>query len=241
MKPFPTIDQIRQWIIDNPGLTGKRDIANAFGIKGDARIDLKRLLRELDADAASGIEKRGRHVRAERSLPPVSVLLVLPPDAAGDLFAKPMEYDAGDDTPRILIVPQKGDPALGAGERILARLTPVGGEDHAYEARLIRRIGSNPTKLLGIFRAGSDGGRIAPIDKGADKEWSVSRDYMGGALDGELVEAEQIGAKRLGLPQASITARLGDPSGPRAVSLIAIHQHGIPDQFPEGSRAHPQK
>ena len=233
MKPFPTIDQIRQWIVDNPGLTGKRDIANAFGIKGDARIDLKRLLRELDADVASGIEKRGRHLRATGALPPVCVLLVLPPDAAGDLFAKPMEEDLGDDAPRILIVPQKDDPALGAGERILARLTPVGGVDHAYEARLIRRIGSNPTKLLGIFRRGAEGGRILPIDKGSDKEWTVARDYMGGALDGELVEAEQIGAKRLGLPQARISARLGDPSGPRAVSLIAIHQHGIPDQFPD--------
>ena len=127
MKPFPTIDQIRQWIVDNPGLTGKRDIANAFGIKGDARIDLKRLLRELDADVASGIEKRGRHLRATGALPPVCVLMVLPPDAAGDLFAKPMEEDLGDDAPRILIVPQKDDPALGAGERILARLTPVGG------------------------------------------------------------------------------------------------------------------
>ena len=233
MKPFPTIDQIRQWIVDNPGLTGKRDIANAFGIKGDARIDLKRLLRELDADVASGIEKRGRHLRATGALPPVCVLLVLPPDAAGDLFARPMEDDMGDDAPRILIVPQKDDPALGAGERILARLTPVGGVDHAYEARLIRRIGSNPTKLLGIFRRGAEGGRILPIDKGSDKEWTVARDYMGGALDGELVEAEQIGAKRLGLPQARISARLGDPSGPRAVSLIAIHQHGIPDQFPD--------
>jgi ribonuclease R len=29
--------------------------------------------------------------------------------------------------------------------------------------------------------------------------------------------------------------RLGDPSGPRAVSLIAIHQHGIPDQFPDAA------
>ena len=233
MKPFPTIDQIRQWIVDNPGLTGKRDIANAFGIKGDARIDLKRLLRELDADVASGIEKRGRHLRATGALPPVCVLLVLPPDAAGDLFARPMEDDMGDDAPRILIVPQKDDPALGAGERILARLNPVGGVDHAYEARLIRRIGSNPTKLLGIFRRGAEGGRILPIDKGSDKEWAVASDYMGGALDGELVEAEQIGAKRLGLPQARISARLGDPSGPRAVSLIAIHQHGIPDQFPD--------
>ena len=233
MKPFPTIDQVRQWITDNPGLTGKRDIAAAFGIKGDARIDLKRLLRNLDEDATSGIEKRGRHIRAAGALPPVSVLLVLPPDASGDLFAKPIEDGIGDAAPRILIVPQKGDPALGAGERILARLTPVAGGDHAYEARLIRRIGTNPAKVLGIFRQLAEGGRILPIDKGADKEWSVACDHMGGAVDGELVEAEHLGAKRLGLPQARITARLGDPSGPRAVSLIAIHQHGIPDQFPD--------
>lgn len=34
------------------------------------------------------------------------------------------------------------------------------------------------------------------------------------------------------LPQARIVTRLGDPSAPKAVSLIAIHQHGIPDHFP---------
>ncbi len=31
--------------------------------------------------------------------------------------------------------------------------------------------------------------------------------------------------------------RLGDPTGPRAVSLIAIHQHGIPDDFPDAAIA----
>ena len=87
-------------------------------------------------------------------------------------------------------------------------------------------------------------GRIIPVDKGVDKEWKVARDHTFDARDGELVEAEQVGPKRLGLPQARITARLGDPNGPRAVSLIAIHQHGIPDQFPdaviaEADRAEP--
>jgi ribonuclease R len=49
-----------------------------------------------------------------------------------------------------------------------------------------------------------------------------------------LVEAELTGPKgRMGLPAARITLRLGDPSAPRAVSLIAIHQHGIPDDFPD--------
>jgi ribonuclease R len=231
MNNLPTKDQIRQWITENPGLTGKRDLAKAFGIKGDARIDLKRMLQELEAEG--GIEKKARSYREPGALPPVSVLLVLPPDSNGDLFAQPLEADAGDTPPRILIMPQKGDVALAGGMKILARLTPVGGQDYGYQARLIRALGSNPLKLLGVFRSNAEGGRIIPIDKGVDKEWKVARDHTFDARDGELVEAEQVGPKRLGLPQARITARLGDPNGPRAVSLIAIHQHGIPDQFPD--------
>jgi ribonuclease R len=231
MKNLPTKDQIRQWILDNPTLTGKRDIGKAFGVTGDGRIDLKRMLRELEAEGA--IEKKSRRYREEGALPPVSVLLVLPPDSNGDLFGQPLEATEGDTPPRILIMPQKGDPALAGGMKILARLQPVGGQDYGYEARLIRALGSNPLKVLGIFRVSSEGGRIMPIDKGSDKEWRVARGQEGDARDGELVEAEQIGAKRLGLQQARITARLGDPSGARAVSLIAIHQHGIPDHFPD--------
>ena len=47
MKTLPSKDEIRQWISENPGLSAKRDIAKAFGIKGAARIDLKRLLKAL--------------------------------------------------------------------------------------------------------------------------------------------------------------------------------------------------
>jgi len=235
MNPLPTKDQIRQWIAENPGLSAKRDIAKAFGIKGDARIDLKRLLRELEEEGT--LQKTARRFRASGELPPVAVLMVLPPDAAGDLYARPLE-EGVDETLRILIIPKQGDPALGAGDRILGRLSKVDLDDYQYEARLIRRIGTNPLKVLGIFRAGAEGGRIVPIDKGADKEWRVARDLTLNARDGELVEAEAVGGRRqMGLPQARILARLGDPTGPRAVSLIAIHQHGIPDQFPDAVMA----
>jgi ribonuclease R len=230
MNPIPTKDQIRQWIAENPGLVAKRDIAKAFGIKGDAKIDLKRILREMEDEGA--LEKKARRFQEPGVLPPVAVLQILAPDAAGDLFAVPLE-DGVDSSQRVLIVTQKGDPALGAGDRILGRLTPVKGEGHAYEGRLIRRLGSNPLKVLGIYRDSHEGGRIVPIDKGQDKEWRVARDASNGARDGELVEGEAVGNRRMGLPQARIIARLGDPSGARAVSLIAIHQHGIPDQFPD--------
>jgi ribonuclease R len=241
MKPLPTKDEIRQWIADNPGLSAKRDIARAFGIKGEGRVELKRLLRELEGEGV--VERSARRFREPGVLPPVAVLQVLAPDAAGDLYAKPLE-EGVDDSPRILIIPKKGDPALGGGDRILARLAKVDLDDYAYEARLIRRLGSNPRKVLGVFRLGSQGGRIVPIEKGDDKEWRVAPDMTMGARDGELVEAEAVGARRLGLPAARVIARLGDPAGPRAASLIAIHQHGIPDVFPdaviaEADRAEP--
>ncbi|GFE49528.1 ribonuclease R [Roseobacter cerasinus] len=232
MTRIPTKSDILDWISENPTLTAKRDIAKAFGIKGAARIDLKRVLKELEAEGH--LEKRKRSYQDPDRLPPVSVLQVTGPDAEGDLFAKPMEWHGEGVEPVVLVIPRASDPALGAGDRILARLTLIKGETHHYEARLIRRIGTNPRRVLGVFRKTAEGGRILPIDKGSDTEWAVFGDATHGAKDGELVEAEQAGPKvRMGLPRARIVQRLGDPSAAKAVSLIAIHQHGIPDAFPD--------
>tara|TARA_R100000935_G_scaffold7091_5_gene15310 strand:+ start:389 stop:2668 length:2280 start_codon:yes stop_codon:yes gene_type:complete len=232
MSKIPSKPEILEWIAENPTLAAKRDIAKAFGIKGAARIDLKRVLKELEAEGH--LEKRKRSYQDPDRLPPVSVLQITGPDKDGDLFAKPMEWQGEGVEPIVLVIPRASDPALGAGDRILARLTLVQGEDFHYEARLIRRIGANPQRVLGIFRKTTEGGRIVPIDKGSDKEWWVPGDATHGAKDGELVEAEQSGPKaRMGSPRARIVERLGDPSAPKAVSLIAIHQHGIPDDFPD--------
>lgn len=232
MTRIPTKPEILDWIAANPTLTAKRDIAKAFGIKGAARIDLKRLLKELSEDGH--IEKRKKTYQDPDRLPPVSVLLVSGPDDDGDLFARPMEWHGTGVEPKVLVIPRASDPALGAGDRILARLTHVHADDHNYEARLIRRIGTNPARVLGVFRKGAEGGRIVPVNKGNTNEWSVAADATGGARDGELVEAEQAGPKsRIGLQRARVVDRLGNPGAPKAVSLIAIHEHGIPDSFPD--------
>ena len=232
MSKLPQKSDILKWIEDNPTLTSKRDIAKAFGIKGAARIDLKRILKELETEGH--LEKRKKTYRDPDRLPPVSVLQINGQTPDGELLAKPLEWHGEGVEPVVLMMPRASDPALGEGDRILARLQEVKGEAHHYEARLIRRIGTNPRKVLGIFRKSAEGGRILPIDKGDNKEWLVAEKATGGALDGELVEAEQAGPKdRMGLPRARVLDRLGDPSAPKAVSLIAIHQHGIPDDFPD--------
>ncbi|MDO6587754.1 ribonuclease R [Salipiger sp. 1_MG-2023] len=233
MSKLPTKTDILDWISANPTLTSKRDIAKAFAIKGAARIDLKRILKELETEGH--LSRRSKTYRDPDRLPPVTVLQIKAPDDNGDLFAQPLEWHGEGVEPIVLFVPRATDPALGEGDRILARVQVVHEGDHNYEARLIRRIGNTALKVVGIFRKTAEGGRILPIDKGSDKEWTVAPDATGGAQDGELVEGEQAGPRstRMGLPRARITLRLGDPTAPRAVSLIAIHQHGIPDDFPE--------
>ncbi|MFC6758279.1 hypothetical protein ACFQFQ_20750 [Sulfitobacter porphyrae] len=90
MSNIPTKPEILDWIEQNPTLTAKRDIAKAFGIKGAARIDLKRQLKELEAEGH--LEKRKRSYQDPDRLPPVSVLVISHADKDGDLFAKPMEW-----------------------------------------------------------------------------------------------------------------------------------------------------
>ncbi|MSU88523.1 ribonuclease R [Rhodobacteraceae bacterium 2CG4] len=231
MDKLPSKDALLAWIRENPGETSKRELARAFGIKGADRIPLKRMLKELEESGE--IRKDGKHIREPGALPPVSVLRVTGPDSAGDLWAEPAQWDSDDPLPRILVHLRAAEPALGEGDRILARLSPSDAEGVAYDARLIRRIGHGPRKVLGLYRQTEAGGRILSLERGAGHEWTVGAGERMGAQDGELVEAEQTGPRdRLGLHRARVTARLGDPSAPKSVSLIAIHAHGIPDEFP---------
>ena len=236
MSRMPDKTALADWIRDNPDRAGKRDIARAFGLKGADRIELKRLLRELE-DAGEIERPRKRRFVASGHLPPVAVLIAGEPDPHGDLFATPQDWDGPEAPPRVLILPSAKGPAPGPGDRLLTRVTPVHADDHAYEGKVIKRIGGGPRRLLGVFRAMREGGgRIVPVSKGDMKEWRVAPGDEGVARDGELVEAEQLpgpGRRDLALPKARVAEVLGDPGAPKAFSLIAIHEQGIPDAFPE--------
>lgn len=231
MRHFPTKAAILDWIKENPSQSSKRDIARAFGIKGQARVELKRILRELYAEGH--LSKDRKTFRDKNNLAPVELLHITAQDRDGDLFAEPLNWKGEGKAPTVLFVAKKDDPALKVGDRILCRISDSGDEHVPFEARLIRRIGRGAEKIVGIYKASDFGGRILPVDKKSDREWQVAPEARNGARDGELVEAENTGGRTKGLGRARITARIGDPTAPKAISLIAIHEHSIPDQFPD--------
>jgi ribonuclease R len=235
MSTLPDRRAILDWIADNPDAS-RRDIARAFGLRGAGKDDLKALMREMERDGE--LEPRRKRREREREaggLPPVTVIEVTGTDRDGDLLARPLSWDGEGEAPAIRIQPRATDRGLGPGDRVLARIAPTPGDDAPYAARPIKRLASAPARVLGVFRKEAAGGRILPLGKGGEREWMVPLGMEGGAQDGELVEAEAAERRggRMGLPRARIIERLGDPTAPRAVSLIAIHEHGIPDAFPD--------
>ncbi|MEO0342788.1 MAG: ribonuclease R [Pseudomonadota bacterium] len=234
MAQIPSKQAILDWIAENPSLASKRDIAKTFGVKGTDRIELKRIMKELASEGR--LDHRTRSYISNGALPRVAVLRVNGTDDDGDIWLHPAEQGHSTQLP-IYYVQKEGDPALGFGERGLFRLQKL-DDLSRYDARLIRKLTESAAKIVGLYRTGSEGGRIVPVDKKVSQEFVVPNEETAGARDGELVEALRLGgAKRLGLPVARITDVIGDPLAPKAISLIAIHEHGIPDIFPQSAIA----
>ena len=231
MSKLPTKKQIQDWIKDNPKKSSKREIAKAFGIKGSMRVELKKVLKELTLSGE--IDKNKKSFKNPNQLSSVCILQMMASTSDGDLFARPVDWKGDEPEPIVLMVFRASDPALAYGDRVLAKVSIVQDEQYQYEGRIIRVLKKTPKNTLGIYKETSEGGRILPIEK-SGREWSVKLSDALDAKDGELVEAEQIkGPRASGLHAARVINIVGDPSGPKAVSLIAIHQHGIPHQFPE--------
>jgi len=227
--PFPTRDEILRYVQDNPDRASKREIARAFGIKGDARKELKRLLREMFDDGTLE-RRRGRRVGDPAKLPNVTPLEVSDIDVDGELWCRPLQWTADTEAPRVFLIPdsrQRTGPALGIGDRVLARIQEENGH---YQARVMRVIGRGPDRMVGVFDLVGGQGRIHPTDRTGRDLWVAGPD-SGGAQPGDLVHAEVLPARRLGLQQGRVVERIGSKNDARALSLISIHTHDLPTRF----------
>jgi ribonuclease R len=235
---LPSKEQILEFLNSAQGKAGKREIARAFGVSGGARIALKRLLAEMAEEGALAGDKK--HLREKGKLPPVTTLEVTGRDKDGDLVAKPLHWEEDDGKRPLVRIVAAGhgrDVEIGIGDHVLARLEKLpraSGGGASYEATPIKKLPREKRRLLGIYRtAKRGGGTIEPIDRKELKSWPILPDDTGGANDGDLVRFQLVRRGRFATPRAEIVESLGNPDDQRQISLIAIHAHGIPEDFPE--------
>lgn len=233
--PFPSREAVLEFINEHAGKAGKREIARAFNLDADQKRELKKLLRELTIDGHLQ-RGRGRRYAAPRSVPDVTVLVIARIDENGDLLAEPPQWPDDAPMPRIYMAPaRRGQPALGIGDRVLARVSGLG--DGAYQAKTIKRLAAASAKFLGVYDRTDKGGRLRPTNKRQKSDYLIAAGDDMGAEPGELVRAEAIRGKAMGLRQARVVERLSAADGGRNISAIAIHEHGIPEDFSPDSTA----
>ncbi|NKB53559.1 MAG: ribonuclease R [Rhizobiaceae bacterium] len=234
---MPTREEVLQFITENPDKSGKREVARAFGLKGQQRIALKAMLGELQDEGL--IKKQGKRFAKPGTLPSVTVLDITARDREGGLLARPVQWDEDTDGkyPVVSIVnhPRSKAPSAGVGDRILARIsTPATG---IARGRVMKVLDRNKGTVLGVYRPYDEPengfiGRIEPTDRKQD-ELVIHEKNLAEALTGNLVEVSVVGKNTMGLRQAKVEKVIGDLNSEKAISLIALHQHNIPTVFPD--------
>ncbi|MEO5706940.1 MAG: ribonuclease R [Alteraurantiacibacter sp.] len=221
---LPSREQILEFIQTADDSVGKREIARHFGLKGQEKISLKALLKDMAEEGLIDGKRTAFHRMG--GLPRVTVLRIVEIDE-GEPVAIPESWQPDDGTPppRLRVIEQKKQAALRVGDRILAR-TEEAGSGHI--AHPMKKLPSEEGAVLGVIEFDASGKPwLAPVDKRVRNSSPVSD--LGKAEKGNLVLAEPAGrGPRAGVKVIEV---LGDPLAPRAYSLIAIHKYGIPHTF----------
>src|SRR3954469_14457560 len=223
---LPSRKQILDFIQSSDEPAGKREIARAFGLKGNEKIALKALLRDM-ADEGLIDSAPGRAFHKMGGVPKVTVLRVVDVDDSGRAWAVPERWEAEAPPPRLRVMERRGkDSALGIGDRVLSRTEEGPG---GLVAHPMKKLMKGSELVLGVVHREGTGHWLRPVEKKERRELPITE--LGEAQAGDLVLAEKVGRPpRLA---ARVDTILGDPFAPRSFSLIAIHKHGIPHEFPE--------
>src|SRR5215213_10954838 len=117
---LPSRKQILDFIASSDQPAGKREIARAFGLSGQDKIDLKRLLKDM-ADEGLIDSSPGRAFHQTGGVPKVTVLRVTAVDDSGTAWAVPEQWHAETAPPRVRLLERGRGSAVGIGDRLLSR------------------------------------------------------------------------------------------------------------------------
>jgi len=224
---LPSRKQILDFIATSDQPAGKREIAKAFGIRGDAKIALKRLLNDM-ADEGLIESGRARAFNKAGGVPRVTVLRIVEADDSGSVYGQPEQWEADVPPPKLRIIEKDRRGALGIGDRVLAR-TEERGE--RFVAHPLKKLAKKQELVLGVLRQEGTRFWLTPVEKKERRELPVGD--VGDGEAGDLVLCEVSG--RGPRVTARVDAVLGDPFAPKSFSLIAIHKYELPHAFSDSA------
>ena len=169
---LPTRKQILDFIASSDQPAGKREIARAFGLVGQDKIALKRLLKDM-ADEGLIDSSPGRAFHQAGGVPKVTVLRVVEVDDGGSVWAVPEQWHA--ETPAAAAA---GDRAR-AGARRSASATACSRAPRSAAqgcvAHPMKKLARSAELVLGVVQQEGERFWLSPVDKKERRELSDQR------------------------------------------------------------------
>ena len=230
----PTVPDILGFLTDSPTPLTKRELIQAFGLKGEEqRLLLKRLLKQMERDGEI-VKLPGQAYAIPDALPEMGVIEVIDIDVDGDVFAAPVEWNEilNGLPPRIEVAPAgRGQPALGLGDRALARLRRIGKD--LYQATVVRPLDQDSGRILGLVIQVKNAFILQPTNRKNKFDFDIPKDELNGAQDGDLVVGEIQPNRGLSRKKVRIREIIGRQDDPKSISLIALNEAGLRTEFPD--------
>ena len=229
--PPPSREDVLRFV-EGPGRELKRrELVVALAREYGHTSVVKSILRDLAHERAA--RRRGGHALEQPAVarrPPVGVYDVTAVDEHGDLV---LQHPDRPDEEVILAADALEGTAPGEGDRVLVRVRA--GDEGRLEAQLIKLLERQVREVAGVLELAGEGWRLRSADRRMRLELFVDAKDLAGADRGDLVTASVLSNRRLGLPRAKVTGRIGRPDEPGALGLLSAMGAGIPMTFPEAA------
>lgn len=220
----PTTAEILEFVAARGGHATGKEIARAFGVRGDDRVELRRLVQRLRREGK--IARGGRRRTGPSDLPRTVVVEVTGTDEEGELLGETPALAGA--TVRVLVEFLRG-VAPGEGDRILCRLER--GADGEILATPIRVLPRTPKQVVGVVERAPFGLVLRPAGRRDDREYRL----VPGDIEvapGDMVRARLVHGRPLAMPEARVVERFGPAEDPRTITPAVAARFELPVDFP---------
>ncbi len=230
----PSMEDVLEYLKVQSTPVTKRDVARAFHIKGNDRIHLKKILKDLreknEIQGGSG----GRKIGLTDALPERVVVEITGLDSMGDLLARPLEWPTDKPMPQVTITNDKLIPPAGVGDVVQVSVKPIGNK--LYEGATLRRMTAGENHMVGIY----EDGYIHSVDRRLSRDFELVRVPPSIHLQNKDIVVADIPMVRDRNPKATFIKKIGNFAQAFAPTLIAIYQHSLPVAFTEAAERQAQ-
>ena len=230
----PTMEEVLDYLKAQSSPVTKRDVARAFHIKGNDRIHLKKILKDLKEKNEIQGGSGGRKIGLTDALPERVVVEITGLDSMGDLLARPLEWPADKPMPQITITADKLIPPAGVGDVVQVSVKPIG--NRLYEGATLRRMTAGENHMVGIY----EDGYVHSVDRRLSRDFELVRVPPSIKLQNKDIVVADIPMVRDRNPKATFIKKIGNFSQAFAPTLIAIYQHSLPVAFTEAAEKQAQ-